>query len=282
MDYQIKKISFEDNESLQQLTQLQNYVYKNKGKNYFNTEFFKFWYVDNPMGKVISFNAFYGEQLVAHYACIPIKMKINSKVEVGLLDISTVTHPEHRGKGLFKTLAKTTYDYALKEGFKFVVGVANANSFPGYMKYFDFTFISKLDVKCGWGKVLEPQVQKEYKTYWDAVSLSWRLKNPKYYIIKNTAFGKYLNYPFIKTLMGIVPQELSNNTNIKKRRNSVFRPLNLYIGLGADLSKGHYFKLPKFIKHSPFNLIFLDLTGGELPKVTKDNIFFQLLDFDVA
>jgi hypothetical protein len=26
----------------------------------------------------------------------------------------------------------------------------------------------------------------------------------------------------------------------------------------------------------------MDLTGGKLPKMTKENVFFQLMDFDVA
>jgi hypothetical protein len=40
-------------------------------------------------------------------------------------------------------------------------------------------------------------------------------------------------------------------------------------------------KMPKFIKHSPFNLIYQDLTGGQLPGMTPDNVFYQLLDYDV-
>ena len=60
------------------------------------------------------------------------------------------------------------------------------------------------------------------------------------------------------------------------------RPFNLYIGFGADLKKGCYCGIPKFIEHSPFNLIFRDLTDGTLPEVTKDNILFELIDFDVA
>ena len=61
-----------------------------------------------------------------------------------------------------------------------------------------------------------------------------------------------------------------------------FRPFNLYIGYGADLNKGFYVNIPKFIEHSPFNLIFRDLTDGTLPEVNKDNILFELMDFDVA
>lgn len=59
-----------------------------------------------------------------------------------------------------------------------------------------------------------------------------------------------------------------------------WRP-KLYVGLGASF-KSIYLKVPKFIKRSPFNLIFLDLTQGTLPIVSRDNIFFQLFDFDVA
>ena len=68
---------------------------------------------------------------------------------------------------------------------------------------------------------------------------------------------------------------------INLREPSVFRPVNLYIGLGAQLHRANYFDLPKFVKHSPFNLIFKDLKG-DIPKITSEDIFFQLIDFDVA
>ena len=61
-----------------------------------------------------------------------------------------------------------------------------------------------------------------------------------------------------------------------------FDVFNIYIGLGVNTNNGFYFNLPKFIKRSPFNLIFRDLTNGELPKLNPDNIFFTLLDYDVA
>ncbi len=63
-------------------------------------------------------------------------------------------------------------------------------------------------------------------------------------------------------------------------QNIGFRPLNLYIGLGADVSKGFYFNIPSFIKRPPFNLVFKDLTGGRIPRINKDDIFLQLIDLD--
>ena len=79
--------------------------------------------------------------------------------------------------------------------------------------------------------------------------------------------------------MGSYLDAFLDNTNAQDKHWG-FRP-KLYVGMGAKF-KHLYLKVPKFIKRSPFNLIFLDLTDGNLPPIPKDNIFFQLFDFDVA
>lgn len=278
MDYEIKQLLFDDEDvSLQKVADLQNIVYE--GKHTFNVRGFRQWYLNNPAGKVISFNAFYGEELVAHYACIPYKMEIEGRVVMGLFDMATVTHPEHRGKGLFKKLAQTTYDYAKENGYEFVLGVANANSFPGYMKYFPFTFVGQLEVKMGLGTKIECDGDKTFKVYRDPELFNWRLDTCKanYSRNKNALVGKYNS--FVQTYMGSFSEKLLDSTNAIDKHWG-FRP-KLYVGIGAKF-RSLYLKVPKFIKRSPFNLIFLDLTEGKLPKMTKENVFFQLFDFDVA
>ena len=278
MDYEIKQLLFDDGDvSLQKVVDLQNIVYE--GKHTFKMDGFRQWYLNNPMGRVISFNAFYGEELVAHYACVPYKMEINGRVALGLFDMATVTHPDHRGKGLFKKLAQTTYDYAKSNGFEFVLGVANGNSFPGYMKYFPFTFVGQLEVKMGLGTKIECDVDKTFKVYWDKDSFNWRLKceSSNYSGKGNSLLGKYNT--MVQTYMGTYPESLLISSEAKDKHWG-FRP-KLYVGLGAKF-KCLYLTVPKFIKRSPFNLIFLDLTNGKLPLINKDNVFFQLFDFDVA
>lgn len=278
MDYEIRLLQFDDGDkSLQKVVDLQNLVYE--GKHTFTTESFRRWYLKNPMGKVISFNAFYGDELVAHYACIPYKMEIDGRIVTGLFDMATVTHPNHRGKGLFKKLAQTTYNYAKEQGFEFVLGVANANSYPGYMKYFPFTFVGQLDVKMGLGTKIECNGEKTYKVYWDKDSFNWRLDTCRanYSRKDNAILGQY--NPLVQTYMGSYSDVFLKDTNAQDKHWG-FRP-KLYVGMGAKF-RSFYLKVPKFIKRSPFNLIFLDLTCGELPPITKDNIFFQLFDFDVA
>ena len=276
--YEIKQLLFDDGDiSLQKVVDLQNIVYK--GSHVFEKWLFRQWYLNNPMGKVISFNAFYGEELVAHYACIPYKMEIEGRVVLGLLDMATVTHPNHRGKGLFKKLAKTTYDYAKEHNFEFVLGVANVNSFPGYMKYFPFTFVGQLEVKVGYGVNIQCDGQKTYRVHWNKDSFNWRLKcfDNHYYYKKESLLGRY--NAMLQTYMGCFTNDFLETTDAPKESGSL-KPL-IYVGMGAR-TKSLYVTIPKFIKHSPFNLIFLDLTDGKLPKITKDNIFFQLFDFDVA
>lgn len=278
MDYEIKQLHFDDGDvSLQKVVNLQNIVYE--GRYTFKIDGFKQWYLNNPMGRVISFNAFYGEELVAHYACIPYKMEIDGRVILGLLDMATVTHPDHRGKGLFKKLAQTTYDYAKTNGFEFVLGVANANSFPGYMKYFPFTFVGQLEVKMGFGTRITSNGEKAYKVFWDKDAFNWRLNTCKanYSRKGKSLLGQY--NAFVQTYMGTYSEFFLNETDAQNKHWG-FRP-KLYVGMGAKFN-GLYLTVPKFIKRSPFNLIFLDLTQGKLPPVSKENIFFQLFDFDVA
>lgn len=278
---EIKQSFFETDQEFAQLVELQNIVYKERGLK-FSIEGFKYWYVTNPVGRVISVNAFENDKMVAHYACIPVEWIISGRIVKGIHSMATVTHPDYRGRGLFTLLAQKTYDIAKNEGYEFVAGVANANSYPGFIKHLGFYLIDKLDVKWGWGKVNNSCNSKSCYGYWNDVRLSWRLnKSVNYSRCGNCVYGIHKTKIGIKVLVCTFDRQILSNIKLKKS-NNFLRPFNLYIGIGADLSKGYYFNLPQFIKHSPFNLIFKDLTEGNLPKINKNDIMFQLIDFDVA
>ncbi|MBR3412739.1 MAG: GNAT family N-acetyltransferase [Bacteroidales bacterium] len=272
---EIRQSFFDTEKELNQLVELQNEVYKERGKT-FHQEGFRHWYVENPYGNAISFNAFDGEKMVAHYVCIIKKMVIEGRVVDGILSMATVTHPDYRGRGLFKTLAKMTYDYAKNHGYEFVIGVANANSFPGFMKYFPFQFVGRLEFKVGYGRHIKAEQNKTFAGYWDEEALKWRCRKT-YKQSGDTIIG--LHGSFARTLVGYFDEHLLSKFGLPKAGVSI-KPV-LYIGLGGT-PQGLFVNMPKVIKHSPFNLIFMDLTDGELPKMTKDNVFFQLFDFDVA
>ena len=248
----------------------------------FKENYYQWQYMDNPSGRVVSYNAFAEDgQMVAHYAAIPIKMVLNGKVEIGLLSLNTATHPAHQGKRLFTKLADLTYKKAAELGYKFVIGVANANSTHGFLKYLNFYLVAPLDFKVGIGDIFKHAKNiKKNKVYYDENILKWRLNNPEfqYSYAGHSLYGNRKE-PLFHASVATIPECVDKSDFGIKKAFDVF---NIYVGLGLEKNGGLYFNLPSFIKRSPFNLIFRDLTGGSLPLITKENIFFQLLDYDVA
>jgi hypothetical protein len=70
----------------------------------------------------------------AYYGVIPCAFQINGKAVTAAQSADTMTHPDHRKKGLFQLLAKRTYELAREERIEFVFGFPNQDSFPGFVK----------------------------------------------------------------------------------------------------------------------------------------------------
>ena len=273
-DYHIEQVKAND-DSIREIQRLLQLVFE-KNASKFSFDYLKWQYVENPIGQVVGFNAYKDDVLAAHYETIPVYMNVKGKKTLGLLSKDTATHPDHRGKHLFTLLAERTYQYAAENDYKFVIGVANANSTPGFIKHLKFKLIGPLDFKIGIGTKIYPQRDYTFSRYWDKEIMNWRLNNPSMKYYKN---GDTIVSP-IK--MGFKKLVCHNGADLVSLPKLHLRPLNLYIGYGASLDKGFYVNLPKFIERSPFNLIFRDLTEGSLPDMHKENVLFELMDFDVA
>lgn len=274
MNYRIEQVKV-DEDSLKEVQNLLQLVFE-KNASKFSLNYLKWQYAENPVGQIVGFNAYKDNVLAAHYVTMPIYMNIDGVKTLGVLSLNTATHPDHRGKRLFSILAERTYQYSANNGFKFVIGVANANSTHGFIKNLNFKLIGPLTFKIGIGTKVYPQRDYTFTRYWNKDIMDWRLKNPSMKYYRN---GDLIISP-IK--VGFKKMVCHNGAEFVSLPKLHLRPLNLYIGYGADLSKGFYLNLPKFIERSPFNLIFRDLTNGLLPEVTKNNILFELIDFDVA
>lgn len=278
-EYRITEAVFDDN-GLEAVAGLMKAAFPKATK--YNAAYLRWQYLGNPCGRPVSFNAFAEDgTLAAHYAAIPVKMVIGGNVEEGLLSLNTATHPAHQGRRLFTTLASKTFESAAEKGYKFVVGVANANSTPGFLKHLGFYLVSPLTFKFGIGDIYKGGVPDGLaRVFYDDETLDWRLACPEfsYSARGNTIYGSRPE-PLFQTAVAAIPEGKSGKELGLKKPSDLF---NLYIGIGANPGKGLYFNIPRFVKRSPFNLIFKDLTQGGLPKMTADGIFFQLLDFDVA
>jgi hypothetical protein len=70
----------------------------------------------------------------AFYGVFPCIYQNGSEKLLGAQSGDTMTHPNHRKKGLFYKLAKATYNLAYNEGIKYIYGIPNGNSYHGFQK----------------------------------------------------------------------------------------------------------------------------------------------------
>jgi hypothetical protein len=248
----------------------------------------KWLYTQNPTGHAIGYDAFCGEELAAHYVCIPVSVELEGRVQKSLLSLNTATHPKYQGKGLFTKLAEMTYAEGLKMGFQSVYGVANGNSTPGFLKRLGFQLISPLDAWIGIGELnSEPSLNTlSFRRVWSKELLLWRFNNPFNKITARRSGDNLIckgstGFPLLSACAEL--KCLNFNLDSLSTRSSIFEStsLNLYLGLmpGNSPKRNTYLSIPSFLRPSPLNLIFRSLDEAiSAPK--KGEISFNFLDFD--
>ncbi len=285
-NYEIKPVAI----SFERLLQYENFlsgIFPRRAD--ISKDYLEWLYSNNPNGKVLGYDAWFGKDLVAHYVCIPRKAYWRGKIRKILLSLNTATHHAHRNKGLFTLLAKRTYKKAKIEGFEAIVGVANSNSTHGFINKLEFSFITALNIQVGFGKLnikLTDILNSGcFRIIWTNRDIKWRLNCPreKVFIKRNQTvlsfftlkyskfFVPYAENPFIKAF-----------SELKTKEKKGFKFMRLFVGLvpTSVLEKNFFFNLPYSLKPAPLNLIFKSLTEEENVPL-KENIFFTFLDFDI-
>ena len=261
-----------DTASLAQYAGLLSSVFAGVSK--FSTAFLEWQYLHNPAGTVVGFDALAPDgALAAHYVTIPVQYQRGGQPERGLLSLNTATHPAHQGKGLFTKLAASTYQAAADAGFGFVIGVANQNSTPGFLKKLGFTLVAPLDVQLGRGPVRYPATEPGFSSHFSPELARWRVGCPasRYF----AAAGKL----YSQTDRGLVQAMLSQRPELAAEAAAGSPWVQMWIGHAPGTRFGTlYGRLPERLKPSPLNLIYLDLQGRPTP--AADEIRFELIDFD--
>lgn len=89
----------------------------------------------NPAGKHMIKLMWEGEQLVGHYAVSPVIMMVEGVETLTAHSLTTMTHPDFGGRGIFKALSLALYDdLENKLGCKAIWGYPNNNSHFGFIK----------------------------------------------------------------------------------------------------------------------------------------------------
>ncbi|WOK05362.1 GNAT family N-acetyltransferase [Imperialibacter roseus] len=104
--------------------------------------YWKWRFQDNPAGKHMIKLMWDEDKLVGHYAVSPVLLNLNKKKVLTSLSMTTMTHPEYGGRGIFGELATALYkDLEEKYQVKAVWGFPNNNS--------HYAFVQKL----GWKNI---------------------------------------------------------------------------------------------------------------------------------
>lgn len=97
-------------------------------------EFLKWRYVDNPIEDILVCVAIEDGKIVANYSVSPILAWINNNHEKVALSMTTMTHPDFAGRGIFTELANQIYDKMNQLGYRAVLGFPNKNSHSAFIR----------------------------------------------------------------------------------------------------------------------------------------------------
>lgn len=101
-------------------------------------------FAKNSFGQAVTKLMFDGNKLIGHYAVIPVKVQVQQTLVKAALSANTMTHPGYERQGIFSYLAEETYKTCQREGFGFVYGFPNQNSYYGFTRKLDWRDLGKI------------------------------------------------------------------------------------------------------------------------------------------
>lgn len=255
--------------------------------HHLTSKYLSWLYNDNPDGKVVGFDAYHDGRLAAHYACIPVRLRLAGVEGVGLLSLNTATHPEHQGQGLFTKLAGLTYERAAGLGHLGVYGVANGNSTHGFTRKLGFALVSPLEARIGIGASAEIDWDManrlaDFQRVWDTQRLKWRCRSPANSMCvtstTSTSVEAWANTDRVgvsawASVAGSFPDWESN---VRRRHFGT-----LFLGLLP--AQAHHFRrsfsIPSKFRPSPLNFIYRPLNDS-IKTIDRTKVVCSFIDFD--
>jgi GNAT superfamily N-acetyltransferase len=277
-------------------------------------EYLRWLYVDSPSGPVIEANLDDERGRAGHYAVVPIEMVSDGTACRGALSLNTAVDERARGGGVFVRLASEAIEKAEAQGVAMIVGVANANSTPGFVKRLSFELVGPLPatvlvptphrphrvrsatageaafapggVAADLGLLLSPPAHGLARA-WTPEALRWRLASPgsryalhrsEHALAVSTADrGKGVPVAMMLKVFASQPLVGTERAALVAAACRFHRaPLALHVGINETAGfRGP--ALPERLRSSPLNLIVRRLAGAPAPTTVAR---FEFLDFD--
>jgi hypothetical protein len=277
-------------------------------------EYLHWLYEQSPFGSVIETNLDDELGRSGHYALVPITLTRDGIDHNAALSLNTAVHERARGGGTFVRLASETIAEARHRGVETLVGVANANSTPGFVRHLDFKLLTSLPasvmlptlgsrrgIRGGWADASAfagngPAVNSEpllvapetgEARRWTPETLRWRLGRPGVrYALHRTddllavSCRDSRHGIRVAILLKVFATSRISHSSQRALVRAVCHfhraPIALHVGLN-DLADFRGIALPERLRESPLNLIYRSLQSEPRPATIKR---FEFLDFD--
>jgi hypothetical protein len=143
-------------------------------------------YIDNPNGEPVVSLCYEDEELVGHYAIVPMPLSCGAERRNSYISMTTMVAESHRKFGLFTQLAQASYETAAAAGVDFVFGFPNGQSTPGFRKRLNWTlpesdYVATVDKATLAAAVAAGTFDKSGRfglDLADPVQRTWRLSRP--------------------------------------------------------------------------------------------------------
>ncbi|WP_158276762.1 GNAT family N-acetyltransferase [Paraconexibacter algicola] len=281
-----------------------------------DVSYLRWLYREAPDGPVIETNLDDALGRAAHYALVPVPLTVDGAPVAGAVSLNTAVHHRARGGGVFTRLAQDTLGLAVDRGVELVVGVANANSTPGFTRRLDFTSLGPLPARVhlptGPGRgvsgtrvdqalLADPALREELARRlavaprgsgitrrWTVDALLWRLARPgaRYSlhrlpgVLAVSTVQRTHGVP-VAVVLKVLADDLLSPREARRLVNGICRhhraPLGLHVGVAPALPLRNL-RLPDRLRPSPLNFIVRALPDGTIAPASLGT--FELLDFD--
>ncbi|HEX2638586.1 MAG TPA: hypothetical protein VHL81_15730 [Gemmatimonadales bacterium] len=245
-------------------------------------------YIRSPAGAARFVNA-YAESgtLVAHYALVPTPPLAEPPAEfVGTyFSANTAVDPAAGVPGLMVATGRALFRQLQAEGPTLVLGVANENSFQGFVRMLGFRSLGRLSLTMHVPGSL-PGVSAPRALADNARHLAWRTGRPGLRVAVDQAGGaltvrlRHLGLPLDAVLTTALPRDLAGGLQLPRAAGWVPR---LYAAFGTRVEGG--IPVPERLRPSPLEYIVRVLGDAALTEPVARHLAarrFEFLDFDVV
>jgi len=221
-------------------------------------DYWKWRFEDNPAGKHMIKLMWENDILIGHYAVSPCTLSINNQHYLSTLSMTTMTHPDHGGKGIFSQLADALYEkLENRMDVKAIWGFPNSNSHYGFIKNLDWNDLGIVSHLRILANRLQPVINPNIKSFENFTDVHSTIINKvtSEFPIHIVRDAKYLNWRYVENPTSkydkfeYVDEELHGFIIVKEYPSTINPAINdLFITeIGIDISK--IYLLPVFLSH---------------------------------